>query len=628
MGERPRTWHQAERRALVADLVRTQGTLQARSEQLQAIFASRWYRLARFTWRLRRGSIFRKPSPPRMAGEDSFTRALNGDTSTAEEAEVRLVPAPQGGVEVDLERRRWLAEARAPGLEELRVAAILDEATETCLAPECALNSGFGASDWRERLEAQPPHLLLVESAWAGNGGGWTGAVAPPADSSEAELSALRELIEWCRARDIPSAFWATRDPLGFDRFAAAAALCDHVFTVDANRIPAYGEQAGIAAGRVSALPLAAQPRLHNPVFVGGGTLPLPAYAGGLDRSWPREHVDALVELLEAAGDFGLVIYETGDGEGAEEQRLPARFMPRVEERLTYRETAAAYKRHPLFVCADAAGDSPTAVPRQVFELLACGTPVLSTSSPAIEQILGDLVPTAGDYEEAVEQLERLLGDREHRRELAERGRRHVLGAHTYRDRLTELVTAVGFDLPAGGGEEAAVLVPVGTATELGEAVDSLLEQSLAPSEVLIGLAGEETGERELDRLRKRYPGARIRTLSQGDAASSQRLRELARLAVAPWVAPIAPTLRYGPHHLRDLVACTRFAEAQVIGFAPEQAPHRYVETVPPYAALATRELVAERGWPRDDAAMRRWFAEGVRVYAGEAGIGAAEGGR
>jgi len=78
MGERPRTWQQQERRALVADLVRTQATLQARTEQLQAIFASRWYRLARFFWRLRSGRVWRRPSAPRPAGEDSFARPLNG----------------------------------------------------------------------------------------------------------------------------------------------------------------------------------------------------------------------------------------------------------------------------------------------------------------------------------------------------------------------------------------------------------------------------------------------------------------------------------------------------------------------------------------------------------------------
>lgn len=94
MGERPRTRQQAERRALVADLVRTQTVLQARSEQLQEIFASRWYRLARFAWRLRRGAVFRKVGPPRMAGEESFARPLDSATAAAELERDQPAPGP------------------------------------------------------------------------------------------------------------------------------------------------------------------------------------------------------------------------------------------------------------------------------------------------------------------------------------------------------------------------------------------------------------------------------------------------------------------------------------------------------------------------------------------------------
>jgi hypothetical protein len=624
MGERPRTWQQTERRALVADLVRTQRTLEARSEQLQALLSSRWYRLARFSWRLRRGSLFRKASPPKMAGEDSFVRPLNGNGAVAADPEVRLVPVTGGGAGVDLERQRWLAGARMPGLEELRVAAILDEATEACLAPECDLDCDFGAGDWRERLEAHPPHLLLVEAAWMGNGGGWTGALAPHPGSPQAGLPALRELIAWCRARGIPSAFWATRDPLGFDRFAAAATLFDHVFSVDADRIPAYRQLPDLAAGTVGALPLGAQPRLHNPVAaLAGERLAEPAFAGPYDGGWPGERRRELDLLLDAAQPLGLVVYEDdGNGSSSEEGGLPERFRSRIAGRLSYGQTVDAYKRHAVFLCANPAAASPTALPRQVFELLASGTAVLSTPGGGLESIFGDLVPVAGSREEAAEQLERLLGDDGEWRRVTERGQRHVLGAHTYRDRLAELVAAVGFDVPAGAGEETAVLLAAGEGEELGEAVDSLLGQSLAPNEVLLGLAGVATADRDLDRLAERFPGARIRRLPQdGGASQSERLRELARLAAAPWVVPMAPTLRYGPHHLRDLVACTRFADAQVIGFDPPAGcePHRYTDAVPPYAALAARELVASRGWPRDEVAMRRWFDAGVRIYAGDA---------
>lgn len=630
MKERLRTWQQAERRALVADLVRTQATLQARSEQLRAIFASRWYRLARFSWRLRRGRIFRKAAPPRMAGEESFARPLDADLALAEQPEVRLVPTPNGrGPTVDLERQLWLGGAGMPELGELRVAAILDEVSEACLAPECDLDTGFGAHDWRERLEAYPPHLLLVESAWAGNGGGWLYGVAEHAEAPEPGTARLHELVEWCGERGIPTAFWATQDPLHFDRFAGAAALFDHVFTVDADRIPDHLHRPGSAARSVAALPLAAQPRLHNPVGATGERRREPAFAGAYASFWPDERRRELEMLLDAARPFGLVVYERSVGAAGEETGFPERFAPHLAGRRSYAETVDSYKRHRVFLSADPAVDSPSAFSRQVFELLACGTAVLSVPSAGVEELLGPLVPMAGDGERAGELLERLLDDDEHREELTRRGQRHVLAAHTYRDRLTELVGAAGFALAAGEGEQVAVLVAADAPDRLDAAVGSLLDQSLAPNEVLIGLPEGAPAGRELDRLAARFTGARIRTVAQdGGGSQSERLRALARLATAPWVAPLAPTLLYEPDHLRDLIACTRFADAGVIGFGTTLpgGSHRYVAAVRPHAALAARELVAERGWPRDEAAMRAWFAQGIRIYAGEPSAAAGAG--
>jgi len=84
MGDRGRTEQQAERRALVADLVRAQAVLQARTEQLEELFGSRWYRLARLAWRLRRPWAWRRVKPPKPAGELTYARPLNGDAIAAE----------------------------------------------------------------------------------------------------------------------------------------------------------------------------------------------------------------------------------------------------------------------------------------------------------------------------------------------------------------------------------------------------------------------------------------------------------------------------------------------------------------------------------------------------------------
>jgi glycosyltransferase involved in cell wall biosynthesis len=118
--EQGRDGQQAERRALVADLVRTQAVLQARSEQLRRIFASRWYRLARFGWRLRRGRVVRRGEPPRMAGEGSFAQPLDELTAELDRRRAAGPPLPgldtaRGGPAAALETARGGAPAASAG---------------------------------------------------------------------------------------------------------------------------------------------------------------------------------------------------------------------------------------------------------------------------------------------------------------------------------------------------------------------------------------------------------------------------------------------------------------------------------------------------------------------------------
>lgn len=704
-----------EQRALVSDLVRAQSTLVARSDQLQRLLTSRWYRVARSAWQVRRrqppagalvlagvaaaiavlavvlGASFaavlsglliaaivavgavayavvvpalRDQRVPRMAGEASYVQALTDDGSgdaappgpvaaatpargavaqpepaapaapavpppaaapappPAVTAAPRLVPAAPAGVPpVDAARQRWLAEARSTGLRDLRVAGILDEMSRACFAPECVLDTNFTMDDWRAKLDANPPHLLLVESAWTGNNGGWQYGVASYEHPRYAGLPFLRELLAWCREREIPTVFWNKEDPVHFERFREAAALFDHIFTTDAGRIPAYYDLRGEHVKSVAALPFAAQPRLHNPISLVDERRREPVFAGTYYRN---RHVDrraSLEMILDAARPAGLVIYDRTFGTTSDEYGFPERFAPHIRGRLPYDEVVDTYKRHRVFLNVNSVADSPTMFSRRVFELLACGTAVLSTESVGMTAMLGDLVPVATTPEQASAHLERLLGDDAHWAALTARGRQLVLGEHTYRERLADIARTAGFDLSLTSGEEVAAIALVDRDEDLAPLADALLAQSTAPEEILLGLTDETVGRADRARLEDRFGVARVRVIAQdGEAASDARLRELAVLSAAPWIAPLHRGTEYDEHHLRDLAGCTRFADADVIGRADgPRSAHRYGSGSAPFASLAARDVIAARGWPSDPADLARWFGQGVRFYTGEA---------
>jgi hypothetical protein len=422
--------------------------------------------------------------------------------------------------------------------------------------------------------------------------------------------------------------FWNKEDPVHFERFKEAAALFDHVFTTDANLIPAYEELRGGRTRSVQALQFAAQPRIHNPMAVVDPRSPEPVFAGTYYRNRHEDRRASLEMILDAARPVGLIIYDRTLGSESDEYGFPERFLPHVKGRLTYNQIVDVYKRHRVFLNANSVVDSPTMFSRRVFELLACGTAVLSTESIGMQELFGDLVPVATSLEDATAKLERLLHDDDHWTDITTRGRRAVLGAHTYRHRLHQIAKAAGFEFPLAAETPVAVLALADAPEDLAGVETALLAQTRRPDEILIGLRNGVAAER-LDSLSEQLGAGRVRSVVQ-DAAEDrdQRWRELASLASAPWVAPFDSHASYRSEHLEQLAEYTSFADADVIAAAPdsEAHAHRFSDGAPAYAALARSALVAHRGWCEDPAVQRQWFEQGVRFYLGDPAPGDPEG--
>jgi spore maturation protein CgeB/predicted nucleic acid-binding Zn-ribbon protein len=548
------------------------------------------------------------------------------------------MPQPPAAVtELDLERERWLAKAQAPpaDVRQLRVAGVLDEMSAACFGPDCDLLR-IDSEGWAEALEAHEPHLLLVESAWQGNNGSWQYMVASYTHPDYIGLPNLRSLIAWCRARDIPTVFWNKEDPVHFERFKEAAALFDYIFTSDANCIDRYAALEREGTGPISALQFAAQPRVHNPIGAPVERSTLPVFAGAYYRDRHIDRQESLQMLLDAAMPFGLEIYDRRFGHEDKAFGFPERFAERVKGALPYDEMIEAYKTHRVFLNVNSVHDSPTMFSRRVFELLSCGTAVVSTESVGVEQTLGDVVSIVETSNEATEALSKLQDD-EYWRELTQRGRRRVLGEHTYRYRLAEVASTLGFNVAAYTGEKVAALAlvdDVEQARRFRAVVGSISAQETRPAELLIGSHTSVAGD--LQELQADGSEIRVRVVQQDpDSTRSQRYRELAALAASPWLAIIHPAHSYGEHHITDLVLTTRFVDADVIGNASFETTdgsgavdrsleHRFVDSVHPHSVLVRRDLIARRGWPDDvggtGASLSDWFRQGTRIYSGDAG--------
>ena len=543
----------------------------------------------------------------------TLARVLVGPAPPAAPRPQRLsAQASQPAAHAAVEQRRglelqmrMLAPPPPVALRDLRVAAVLDEFSESSFGPACDLVT-FRPDNWEAVLTRQPPHLLFVESAWKATGGSWQYQVGTYHHAEAVGLPHLRALVAWCRQRGIPAVFWNKEDPVHFGTFMQAAQLFDVVLTTDADCVARYRALPHVRARVVDALPFAAQPALHHPVSL----VPrerICAFGGTYYRTRHRERREQLEVLLDAARAPGLVIFDRTFGQASDSVGFPERFAPHIQGGLPYTEMVEAYRRYRVFLNANSVVASPTMFSRRVFELLACGTPVVSTRSAGMERLFGDIVLAVDDEAGARDAVTRLLADDADWHARSAAGLRRVHGEHTYAHRLATLVGHAGFDIPAYGDERVAVLLLDGPAS--ARAVDAIAAQTHRPHELLLGT------DRDVA-----HPD--VTTVAQSpDRSRAERLAELAATTDAPWVLVADPDRDLGLDDLADLAVARRWTTADVIGTAAHAVPaHRYVDRVVPGGALVRRELVADHGWDDADAASQaRLAALGATFYAARA---------
>jgi spore maturation protein CgeB len=518
--------------------------------------------------------------------------------------------------------QRMPTRRRVSRLSDLRVAAVLDDMSLTCFGMECNIAAPTPA-DWRERLEDHRPHLLLVESAWKGNRGSWEYRIGKYARPESQGLPDLVAMVSWCRSAGIPAVFWNKEDPVHFDRFAEAASLFDVVFTSDGAITDRY-EKLGGAIDTVAALPFAAQPRLHNPVTPGMPRSPEPVFAGTYYRNRHVERQGRLETLLDAAAPYGLVIYDRTFGSGSTDFGFPDRLASHVRGSLPYLDLVRVYKQHKVFLNTNSVVDSPTMFSRRVFELLACGTAVVSTRSRGMQNLFGDLVPVVDTAEETDAALRNLLFDGGHWHRTTAEGVRRVMLGHTYAHRLRTITSAAGIAVDAAGDDSVALAMLIDADTDLEVLREALAVGHRRPAEIVMGSAGNGALGDVLATLQSTHPDIAVRVVEQGEATDRcSRYRQLGEVATTPWIAIRRSVDGFETTHLDDLLAAAVFADADVIGHDPVDPlnpalSHRYVSALDARVGLVRREALLRHGWPDQAEAaaeFARWASQGVRMY-------------
>ena len=415
------------------------------------------------------------------------------------------------------------------------VLAVMDEFTQACFSNELRLLQPR-PDNWYALAEKYKPEFIFIESAWKGNYGSWQYRVADYANKPGQEIE---HICQYAREKGIPTLFWNKEDPVHHQKFMCSAKLVDHIFTTDANMKGSY--QAKTGNPNVHALPFAAQPALHKPAPL-AGRKPRACFAGSWYGNRHAERGEAMRWLLQAANRHGLDIYDRNHGTGI--FPFPEEYQAGIKGSLPYRELCDEYSRYRVFLNVNSVTESPTMFSRRVFELMACGTPVVSTYAKGIENLFeSDAVWLVNSQDEADEALHTLMTDDAEWRRRSLAGIREVFARHTYAHRLKDILDCLGLESRVTADPAVALVTEAHSSDEFELLQSFARKQSY--SRFQLGIACAQGLAEQSASLAGNI------TLLQPGQAASWLTEDQANTRLMGW---LSPHHSYGEHYLRDLV--------------------------------------------------------------------------
>lgn len=469
----------------------------------------------------------------------------------------------------------------------LRIACILDDFTYHSYKPECELFQ-LTPENILYELEFFQPQLLLVESAWRGRNGLWNRKISTPSKE-------LKETINWCKQRQIPTVFWNKEDPIHFETFLTTAHQFDYVFTTDIDCINRY--KAELGHDHVYLLPFACQPAIHNPIEL-YERKDVFSFAGAYYVRYPDRIKDLENYVTELPKFRPLEIYDRNLGQDDPNYKFPLEYQSLIVGSLPFNEINKAYKGYHYAINLNSIKQSQTMFARRVYELLASNTLTVSNFSRGVRLMFGDLVISADSGSEIVRRLEQLVEHEDKRDKFRLAALRKVMLEHTYTHRLAYIANK-------------ALKRPI---------VDSL------PAILVIGLIKKPDEYDVLVRQFKRQSHTKKRLvlvfsnnlnindfqLSVNDeyisildylTASQMQFRDIVK--IGEWVAPISVMDYYGPNYLLDLVIATRYSKVNIVGkvahyeannsgiqLHQKQLAYREVNKLPARASIVKGEVL------------------------------------
>lgn len=447
----------------------------------------------------------------------------------------------------------------------IRFIAILDEISHTSFDSEFKLFP-LAKSTFEAQISGSTSAGLFIESCWKGNSGAWEYAFTSP-NLQHKNAQDLLKSLEIAKKRDFPIIFWNKEDPMHYDKFLSIASKCDIIFTTDSNKIPDYHRD--VPNAKVDALLFAANINLCNPANRFRVEQNSVCFAGsyyGVGHDDRKKQMDA---LLPSIIKFKGVIYDRMSQVGSDRYSYPKKYLKFIRPAVPFKDIIDVYKQYKVFLNVNTITDSPTMMSRRVYELLACGTPVISTPSLAVDKQFDGIVQVARDAKEANKIIKRLLSNEWEWLRLSHKGYREVMLNHTYEHRAIQIANTLGHEFKLN-----IPLVSIVMATRRSKFIDRIVTnvtQQTHPNIELIFITQDWEKEKlkelrtKLENSSNKIKGIHIIENNTSDTLGT-RLNQGISVSTGDYVAKFDDDDFYFPHYLQDMLIPFKFGDYGIVG--------------------------------------------------------------
>ena len=440
-------------------------------------------------------------------------------------------------------------------IEELVIAGILDEFSYSTFKYECNFIY-LNPLNYKRILASKKIHFLLIESFWEGMDEQWEHLQK---QVGESKMAIIKRIVKYCKRKNIVTVFWNKEDPIYFDQFKDMVKLFDFVFTTDVNCINSYTKLIGHS--NVYVLPFAAQPVIHNPIDRNADKIGRVAFAGSWRSDCEISRKKDMDIILKPAFKYGLSIYDRNYHRELACLRYPQDYKPYIKGGLPYDEMVKMYKKYDIFLNVNSVQNSQTMFSRRIFELLACGTNVISGYAVGIEKLFSGIVPLCKTAEDTEDYINKLLDDSGLRDRLSILGQREIFKYHTCKHRLAYMLDSIGLKYIPEENSGVSIITWGENLEDIEHSICNLSRQSYNRTELIIITRNEE----------KKFEGIingnniKIILADQSDTLETC-INKAIENSLYEYISFFHPHGYYAVDFLGDLMNVLLYAKADIVG--------------------------------------------------------------